>query len=545
DRHRRRGRARPAALQEAPSGGKDMSDFVNDNTALPAAKIDSSGTATPPSDPTRKWAPYDANVTFDALRSLRTAIVTGAYDNISKYGVVGDGTDAGGSPGVAGVNTNAFQAMLNTAPIGRPIFMPRGVYALSATVTRTRKGLILIGEHGDVEVNGGAEIRFSGSGTCIQLGADDGNPWDASEYNGPQGHLFSQIAMTTATPDTPLLSIDNVTNVYRAGTYGIWDWRGGAVVLESCRLLGYEALFVGVNSDFDRFHDCTISSSKYGIYLGPRSDQGNITQLDSFFCDRAVTLDRAGQTVIEASSFAFLGHNTCSGIEIRRGTHGTLINGCWFEKSGVGYSPVSDSQSFVSVGEVNGYGAGGSVQSPGPSPTTIPINGCTIFCPHTYSTLPGAYHTKYFASWATVRGLIVYHPSAYAGGSVDNFDSILGIQAGQTVNTSDSVAMVVTMRDQPFSKLFTNLGTGNAAYRHEVVADANKVLASSSHEFRVAGGASQLTVNATGVVVPGTAQIDGNATIGSTAAAAHTMRGTISTTAPSGGTGLQTTNSSA
>src|SRR6185436_15279210 len=145
DRHRRRGRARPAALQEAPSGGKDMSDFVNDNTALPAAKIDSSGTATPPSDPTRKWAPYDANVTFDALRSLRTAIVTGAYDNISKYGVVGDGTDAGGSPGVAGVNTNAFQAMLNTAPIGRPIFMPRGVYALSATVTRTRKGLILIG----------------------------------------------------------------------------------------------------------------------------------------------------------------------------------------------------------------------------------------------------------------------------------------------------------------------------------------------------------------------------------------------------------------
>src|SRR6185436_4356330 len=238
DRHRRRARARPAALQEAPSGGKDMSDFVNDNTALPAAKIDSSGTATPPSDPTRKWAPYDANVTFDALRSLRTAIVTGAYDNISKYGVVGDGTDAGGSPGVAGVNTNAFQAMLNTAPIGRPIFMPRGVYALSATVTRTRKGLILIGEHGDVEVNGGAEIRFSGSGTCIQLGADDGNPWDASEYNGPQGHLFSQIAMTTATPDTPLLSIDNVTNVYRAGTYGIWDWRGGAVVFESCRLLG-------------------------------------------------------------------------------------------------------------------------------------------------------------------------------------------------------------------------------------------------------------------------------------------------------------------
>lgn len=513
-----------------------MANKIWDNAAVPAAKRNL------PSRPV-------INATFqfgkDDWEDVRTwlgdtqTVLNAGMDHCFRYGVRNDGLDP------SSANTTAFQTMIDTAPIGRAIWMPRGQYRLNATRIRTRPGLVLIGEQGNRMNPGGTEIIYSGTGPCLQFGTDSGNPWTTGEYDGPQGHQIRNIAFTHTSPDTALRTIDGVTPVYKAGSTAIWDWRGGSIVLENCTLANFETIFAGIQSDFTRINDCVIANSKYGIYLGPRSDQNWIANLNAFFCDRAVTVDGANEPVMVQCSFAFCGHDTCAGVEVRRGSAGVMIRDCWFEKSGINFSPTIDSLSLVSVGEVDGYGTGGSIQSPGGSPTTASVNGCSIIAPLTYTTLPGAYHTKYLVTVDDCRGLQLTHPSAYKGGSIDNFDSLVGIQSGHAVDATECVFEVLSMRDQAFSKLLTNSGTGTPSYRFTVMTTPIKIYTPGSTEFHVAGSASSsFTVASTGVTVPGTLQVDGNATIGATTAATHTLRGQVTTSAPSGGTGIQTNNTS-
>lgn len=516
-----------------------MTNVIWDGTAAPAAKQNLA--SRPRINALTQFGKED----WEDIRTLWTdtsTVLNAGIDHIFRYGVKNDGTDA------AGANTAAFQNMLATAPIGRAIWMPRGQYRLSSTTTRTRPGLVLIGEQGIRMNPGGTEIIYSGTGPCLQFGTDSGNPWTTGEYDGPQNHQLTNIAFTHVAPDTALRSIDGVTPVYKAGSTAIWDWRGGSVVLDRCTLANFETIFAGIQSDFSRIIDCIISNSKYGLYFGPRSDQCYVEKLNAFFCDRAVTLDLSTQTVIDKCSFAFTGHDTCAGIEVRRGTSSPVIQNCWFEKSGINFSSSIDSLSLISVGEVDGYGgtggANGSIQSPGASPNTSSVNGCSIINPLTYTTLPGPYHTKYLVTLDDVRGLHLVNPTAYRGGSIDNFDSLVGIQSGHAVDATECVFDVLGMRDQAFSKLLTHSGTGTPSYRFTVLTTPVKIYTPGSTEWHVAGSASSsFTVAAAGVIVPGTAQIDGNATIGATAAATHTMRGQITTVAPGGGTGIQTSNS--
>lgn len=511
-----------------------MANKIWDNAAVPAAK--SNLPSRPRNNPTFQFGKEDWDDVRTWLGDTQTVLNAGV-DHCFRYGVRNDGLDP------SSANTTAFQTMLDTAPIGRAIFMPRGQYRLNATRIRTRPGLVLIGEQGNRMNPGGTEIIYSGTGPCLQFGTDSGNPWTTGEYDGPQGHQIRNIAFTHVAPDTALRSIDGVTLVYKAGSTAIWDWRGGSIVLECCTLANFETIFAGIQSDFTRIEDCVISNSKYGLYFGPRSDQGWIANLNAFFCDRAVTIDGANQTVMVQCSFAFCGHDTCAGVEVRRGSAATMIRDCWFEKSGINFSPTLDSLSLVSVGEVDGYGAGGSIQSPGGSPTTASVNGCSIIAPLTYTTLPGAYHTKYLVTVDDCRGLQLTHPSAYKGGSIDNFDSLVGIQSGHAVDATECVFEVISMRDQAFSKLLTNSGTGTPSYRFTVMTTPIKIYTPGNHEHHVAGSASSsFTIAAGGVTVPGTCQVDGNATIGATTAATHTLRGQITTSAPSGGTGIQTSN---
>ncbi len=504
-------------------------NFVYDNEALPASKID----RTPPNDPRRQWSAVDGNFIFTAIDDLRTAILNNAV-NIKQFHVTGDGvTD----------DTIAFQNAINSTA-GRTLYIPQGKYLVSSTLFITTTATHWVGDFGLRNSQGGTEILYTGTGPCVQIGTDSGNSWLTGEYDGPQNHIFKNVAVTHGSPDTALVSIDGVTPVFKAGSTAIWDWRGGGVVIERCQLANFETIFAGIQSDFTRIVDCIISNSKYGLYFGPRSDQCRVISLNAFFCDRAVTLDGSDQTVLEACSFAFCGADTVSGIEVRRGTAAPVINACWFEKSGVGFSAVTDSTSLISVGEVDGYGAGGSIQAPGGAPTTSSVNGCSIINPLIYTTLPGAYHTKYLVTLDDVRGLQLLNPMAYRGASIDTLDSLIGIQSGHAVDATECVFDVVSMRDQAFVKLLTHSGTGTPSYRFTVLTTPVKVYTPGNTEAHIAGSAtSSFTVAVAGVTVPGTLTVDGNATIGATTAATHTMRGQVTTAAPSGGTGIQTSNS--
>lgn len=68
-----------------------MTNFVYDNVALPADKIDSGGGSEAVSNPTRRWVPNDANRTFTALKDIRKTI-TGEMFNVTAFGAVGNGT---------------------------------------------------------------------------------------------------------------------------------------------------------------------------------------------------------------------------------------------------------------------------------------------------------------------------------------------------------------------------------------------------------------------------------------------------------------------
>lgn len=68
-----------------------MTNFVYDNVALPADKIDSGGGSAAVSNPTRRWVPNDANRVFTALTDIRKA-VTGETLNVTAFGAVGNGT---------------------------------------------------------------------------------------------------------------------------------------------------------------------------------------------------------------------------------------------------------------------------------------------------------------------------------------------------------------------------------------------------------------------------------------------------------------------
>lgn len=68
-----------------------MTNFVYDNVALPADKIDSGGGSAAVSNPTRRWSPNDANRTFAALEDIRKTL-TGEMFNVKAFGATGDGT---------------------------------------------------------------------------------------------------------------------------------------------------------------------------------------------------------------------------------------------------------------------------------------------------------------------------------------------------------------------------------------------------------------------------------------------------------------------
>lgn len=482
-------------------------NYVWNNVVLPDDKIDASGTSSPVSNPTRKWSANDADRTFQALRDLRTAIQAG-YVNVKQYGAAGDGvTD----------DTAALQAALD-ATAGRTLYIPMGKYLFSTSLLLTSRCHRIIGDFGARNSIGGTELQYTGTGVAIQFGSDNGHAWDVGDYNGPQDHVLENVWLSHGAPDTPLVGAGDLTpiNRYKANAYGIWDWRAGGLRFRNVGVEGFEANFVGINSDISRFDLCSNLYSKYGWYVGPRSDQVTISDMLSFFCDRSVTIDRAGQTRVLCSQYVFCGTSTASSIEIRQGSHGTIIRDSWFERSGLGYQGT-DQQSMISVGEVAGYGAGGSIQSPGGTPTTSSVQGCSVKDPLVYDVLGGlAGHTKYIVSVGKCSQLLFDHPIEYINGSLNNFDAFVAVQAANSISVADTqVEIRGVSTTHTAAKLFTNFGAGALAY-----------------------GAG-VTANPTGADW----RVYGNINVGTATTASHAITGALTVSVPGSGLGMAIANS--
>lgn len=456
-----------------------------------------------PTSTTTQWSAEDANASKEALEDIRDFLNTTAHANVLSFGAVGDGvTD----------DTARIQEAID-ATQGIPLHFPKAKYRVTSTlfIRNASTSHYLIGDFGNRFAQGGTEIAYSGVGPCIQIGTDNGTNWDGvgatelQKYDGPQDHVFMNLRVRHSAPDSALASAPGAGSVYKAGAYGLWDWRAGGVVMRNMGFEGFEANFVGIQSDINIFEYVLSLYSKFGLYIGPRSDQQMIRDIYSYACDRAITIDRAGQTRIYGGQMVFCGTDTTSHIEVRKGSHGVLISGAWFENSGQGFQ--GNMQSFVSAGEVNGYGAGGSVASPGGTPTTTAVAGVKIRDPHVYNLVAGVAHTKYLASVGFCSQFVLDTPTEYINSGLSNFDALVGIQAANAPTTTDTQ---IHVQDPPpgmgRAKMFLNLGAG------AVVATTN-------------------SFNTMDAVV-----------LGLDTTVSHTIRGVISHAAPANVNGFTTTN---
>jgi len=421
---------------------------------------------------------------------------TATWINVRDFGAVGNGaTD----------DTVSVQKAIADSP-GRTLYFPKGKYPLASSILITNRSTHLVGDFGNRDSDNGTEFVYTGTGPAIQIGVDNGLAWNLGLYNGPQDHLFENIHISHGAPDTALVSVGDASLRYKAGAYGIWDWRGGGITTRNVGLEGFEANFVAIESDFDDLEFTVSLYSKYGIYIGPRSDQCTINLRDSFFCDRSITIDGARMVRILNSAFVGCGHSTASPIEVRRGSSHVEVTNAWFEHlSPVGYAGT-DAQSCVSVGEVDGYGAGGSIVSPGGTPNTASAVAVEISNPLVYvQAIATPYHVKSIATVGKCHGFVLLHPEAPPGISLSNLDALVLIQAAQAPNSAETQILIDEINSSmTLAQAYTNLGAGSPAVEIRASgASGMKLYSTSRHSLLAIGaaaGADEIQISQQGSV---------------------------------------------
>lgn len=372
--------------------------------------------------------------------------------SVKYYGAVGNG--------VAN-DTAAFQAALaDAARQGKRLFVPRGIYLISSTLAISLRSTIIQGEFPDRNNVGGTQIVYIGTGPCFEIGTDDGQPWDASNYNGPQGHVFAGFRLSHTAQDTSLnLTGIGTGSMFKAGAYGIRDWRGGGIVLHQMGIEGFDYNFWGVQSDLNVFTDVKNLYSRFGIYAGPRSDQFTCYAVESFFCQRAFTLDRPTGVALVDCKVMFCGSNntTTSPIEIRKGTSNVQVVRPWFENADG--TATANMQGWIGAGLVDGYGPGGV------GTTTTSAAGITVEDALFYTTNVGLNgHVRTLVALGAATGVRVIRPNPRPPSTFGALNAMIESPSGTSFTDSQSIAHVggVTAALSA-AALYLNSGSGNPA----------------------------------------------------------------------------------
>lgn len=356
--------------------------------------------------------------------------------NVLDYARLVNGTDWG----------PAFTAALAT---GKPVIVPARQYRVDTTIQIDRRDACLVGAVGnryDGTTLYGAQLLYYGTGSCIQLGTDNGHAWDAADYDGPQGFRCENIAIKSNVGATAL---DNGLGNYKAGGYGIRDWRGGQMVLRNVLLENFEYNFWGIQSDINQFHNVTSLYSKYGLYFGPRSDQISVYDLYAFFCDTAIIADQCDQLRIINPQLVGNGTATQYPVEIRGGSVGVTLDNPWFEHL-QGYD--GEVIAFVGAGLTTGYD--GATTTADAVVIKDPLIGCNIQA--------NQRHVKYL-----VAGDDCVVSVEQAHGNVNNLSRIFGSQnatagsyyikqvGGNAVNSASLYAKNGAATPSVYAELFT------------------------------------------------------------------------------------------
>jgi hypothetical protein len=426
-----------------------------------------------------------SQVPSEDLNDFQDAIIELNRRSVKSFGAVGDGVVD---------DTAAIQdAIAETA--GEVLFFPKGKYRVTETLYITSRMHRICGELCGRNNTGGTEIAYSGTGPCIQIHTDNGQPWDANLYDGSQDQWFEDLWISAASPATAL-ALDP-TKFYKAGTYGIRDWRGGGIRLRNVGLEGFEYNFWGVQSDISDWMFVVSLYSKHGLYFGPRSDQITIHDLYSFYCDRAVIIDRARQVRILDGQFVGCGNSVDCPIEIRKGSGPTQITRCWFEH--LGGIAAGNHPGFISAGIVDGYGPGG-VGTTTSSATQICVEDPLIYT----EQAGGSFHTRSIVQLGAANGVRISNPGAPVGSVPSNVAAYVLAPSGTAYTNAQASAMLTGISSGlADSKIFLNEGTG--APDICAIADGASGLKMFStarpslRRFGFAAGANEIEISTEGV----------------------------------------------
>lgn len=356
--------------------------------------------------------------------------------------------------------TAAFASLGSSAR--RRIALPptaEGLLKITSTLQINTRGLVIEGERGSRPAQeGGSQISYTGTGPLFQLDEDNGNPHSDADYDGVQGFTLKDVELRHTAPATAL---GNGQGNYKAGSYGIRDWRGGDIHLERVRFENFDYGFWGVQSDINRFINVEAFYNKVACYLGPRSDQAMLTGWYAFYNDTVLHLD--GVLVARVRDGQFVGNGTDTlypvkiGTSWSRGSQGIVFDGMWFEHF-QGYNGVVPA--FVSIGD------GDTVAS-----TDIAFRDNWISCDAQTETRRVTYFVETDAAdRITVDGV---------AGFGSNLKKIFGVNGADTTNLYLTAPNAVVRA--PDNTVHDTLGLGTANVH-------TLGFGSARHEFRSQNG---------------------------------------------------------
>lgn len=391
-------------------------------------------------------------------------------------------------------NTTEIQAALEQTA-GHRLEFEQGLYNVTSTLHTTSAGRHrLTGEYGSRANQGGTEIMYHGTGPLLENGSDNGHAWDLGEYDGPQGLMLTDIWLSHGSKDTAL---ESQVGTYKAGAYGIRDWRGGAVLLHRIGIEGFEWNFWGVQSDLNRFDIMSSLYSRWGLYAGPRCDQFAMSRVYSFYCDRVVTIDRARQVRIEDFDIDRCGAVGICPIEIRKGSARIEIVRAWLEYGDA--AQPSNMPGWVSAGIVDGYGPGGV------GTTTTPASGITVEDPLFYTTGIGVPpHARSIISLGAAVDVRLIRPNPPVGSSTSDLDAMILAPVGTAYSATEASASVWGVGSVVAqAKLFLNEGSGAPSISTFADTSGNGMAVGSTGRFTIrrigaVAGASELRIGTEG-----------------------------------------------
>lgn len=409
--------------------------------------------------------PYNANLA--TLNSNVHMIREGGPTSLGIFDVHAYGATGGDGP----TDTAALVAICAQLPHSTIVeFQPAKNYTITSTLQINVKGITFRNNGQDQ-----SGINYTGTGSLIQLGTDNGLQPDLGLYDGiASGFELVGLSLAyTGSGTTPLL---NGFGNYGTGTYAIRDWRGGSIRFNRCSFQNWDYAFWGVQSDINFFSDFIMHHCHSGIYMGPRSDQSRFDHFWTFSNDQVLFFEAANGAYITQWITDGDGSATTNPCKIKNGVYtgtrpceGIIFMAPWLED--FDGSTAFSVEAFIEVG-VGDLVMNGGVSIINP---TIAVN--------LYST-GGVPHTLHMIKADKVAGITILDPNGVVTVPWNNLRSLLKIvNAGASTTVPAIFFQDSTVTTSRFSENYSATSVvchmnidGNATYTNNVVGGTGNVI---------------------------------------------------------------------